>query len=219
MKKPAKYTKNIWSQDELEYLKSAYSDTSSKDIAEKLGKKISSVYNKAYEFGLSKSDLYKKTIFKDVCMKACQKNTSTRWKKGHQPINKGMRWDEYMSIEAQEIAKQTTFKSGHLPHNTKANGEISIRIDKRGLKNQFIRVSLAKWIPLSHYNWIQANGPIPKGHCIIFKDKNTMNANLDNLELISQADNCRRNSIMRFPPELRSTIKALGKLKKTIKSI
>jgi len=219
MRKSAKYNKIAWNQDEIDYLIKTFPDNPTKLIAEKLNRNIKSVYTMAYKYNLYKSDEYLKTTLKIICRQSALKNTSGQWTKGHQPINKGMRWDEFMSKEGQQRSFQTTFKAGHLPHNTKTDGQVTIRIDKRGVKNQFIRLSLAKWIPLSHYNWIQANGPIPKGHIVVFKDKNTLNAKLENLELITKAENCRRNSIMRFPPELRSTIKALGKLKKTIKSI
>ena len=214
-----KFKRKIWSDEELKLLEQEFPYTSTKCLAEKLNRSEKSVYAMAYLKKIHKADEYLETTLKIICRQAASKNTSTQWKKGHKPINKGKRWYEFMSQEGQEKSFQTTFKEGHLPHNTKKDGEISIRIDKRGVKNQFIRISLSKWMPLSHYNWIQVHGPIPKGHCVVYKDRNTMNANIDNLELITQADNCRRNSIMRFPPELRSTIKALGKLKKTIKSI
>ena len=212
-------TKATWNEEEIDYLVKTFPYTNTKTIAEKLGKHLRAVYSMAYKHKLHKDNEYLETTLKIICREASKNNTATQWKKGHEPINKGKRWDEFMSKEGQQQSFKTTFKAGHLPHNTKSDGEITIRIDKRGVKNKFIRVSLSKWIPLSHYNWMQANGPIPKGHCIIFRDKNTLNAELNNLELITQAENCRRNSIMRYPPELRATMKALRKLKKTIKSI
>lgn len=212
-------TINKWSKDEIAYLTNMFPNTETKIIAEKLGRKIGLVYQKAYALKLRKSDEYKNTILKDICLKASEKNISSRWPKGHVPINKGKKWDEFVSKESQEKIKQTAFKAGHLPHNTLQDGITTTRISKNNKQYQFIRVSLAKWIPLSHYNWIQANGPIPKGYCVVHKDKNTMNAKLDNLELITKAENCKRNSIMRYPPDLRATMKTLGRLKRTIKSI
>lgn len=43
------------------------------------------------------------------------------------------------------------------------------------------------WIQKHVLLWEQANGPIPKGHCLIFLDGNRSNIALDNLELISRS--------------------------------
>nr|DAW36172.1 MAG TPA: HNH endonuclease [Caudoviricetes sp.] len=39
----------------------------------------------------------------------------------------------------------------------------------------------------------QAHGPIPKGHCVQFKDGDTLNCVLDNLYLISRKKQVRKN--------------------------
>lgn len=36
--------------------------------------------------------------------------------------------------------------------------------------------------------WEEANGPVPKGHVIIFADSNRLNVSLDNLILITQKE-------------------------------
>ena len=39
--------------------------------------------------------------------------------------------------------------------------------------------------------WEQANGPVPPNHCIKFKDGDRTNCSLDNLYLVTRAENCR----------------------------
>jgi hypothetical protein len=139
----------------------------------------------------------------------------SRFPKGHKPFNKGRSWDEYLPDGSRIKSLKTTFKSGHLPHNTKADGEISVR-NSDGRQYKYIRISLAKWVPLHVYLWEQKNGNIPDGMIVVFRDKNTMNCDLTNLELITREENMQRNSWIKYPPELRFAMKKLKQLKKQI---
>jgi hypothetical protein len=49
---------------------------------------------------------------------------------------------------------------------------------------------------------------------IIFKDKNKLNFDINNLELISLKEHMARNTIQRFPKELKQLIHLNTKLKK-----
>lgn len=111
--------------------------------------------------------------------------TDSYFKKGHVPFNKG----RYM-----RVSQRTEFKKGNLPANTLYDGAIRVRVHKRTQTSyKYIRVALGKWELLHRYNWQQAHGPIPKTHIVIFKDGDTLNCELENLDLISKADNARRN--------------------------
>nr|WP_288356107.1 HNH endonuclease signature motif containing protein [uncultured Pseudomonas sp.] len=60
--------------------------------------------------------------------------------------------------------------------------------------------------------WEEAHGPVPSGHCLAFRDGNKRNITLENLELITRAERMRRNTIHRYPPELKGAIRTLGRL-------
>lgn len=141
---------------------------------------------------------------------------ASRIKTGNTPFNKGKRLAETVAPEAIERMKRGWFKKGNLPHNTKTDMEISIRPDKRGVKYKFIRTSLAVWTPLQRYVWEQANGPIPKGGKIIFKDSDPMNCDLHNLELLTSGQLMRRNTIHNYPDDIKQVIRLQGKLNRTI---
>jgi hypothetical protein len=68
-----------------------------------------------------------------------------------------------------------------------------------------IRISKGVWEPLHRNIWKKANGEIPPKHIVIFKDGNTLNCELDNLELISKDANARRND---NPKKRQATFKA-----------
>lgn len=152
-----------------------------------------------------------------------QRKKDSQIKKGTPAPNKGKKLTDYCSPEAIERMKATQFKKGNQPHNTaSADGEIRIRFDhpKRGGKAyKYIRISLGKWVLYHRHLWEQANGPIPKDHVLRFKDGDSMNCELDNLELLHYAKNMEMNSIQRFPKELKEVIRLSGKLNKKLKTI
>lgn len=81
------------------------------------------------------------------------------------------------------------------------------------------RLSPRDWKSIHILLWEEHVGPIPTGHCVCFKDNNKQNVVIDNLELITRAERMRRNSIHRYPPELKSAIRVISKLKRTIQEV
>jgi len=211
-----KKTKKFWSDEEIARLKKIYPEENTIDVARMLNRTVCSVNGMAHSLGLKKSNKFIADGKSGRIKNGQGIGIKTQFVPGHVPLNKGKKWDEIMPKDAQEKARQTTFKTGRLPHNTLKDGMITIRTDNRGVSFEWIRIGVAKWIPLFHHVWIQANGPIPKGHVLAFIDRNPMNAKLENLMIMTKADNCRRNSIARIPPEVRQTMTALKKLKKMI---
>ena len=108
-----------------------------------------------------------------------------QFEKGHIPWNKG--------IKGFRPSKRTEFKAGHLPANTKYDGYLSLRKKDNGEKYYYIRISQAKWVLYQRYLWEQKYGKIPKGMLIAFKDNNSLNCVLKNLEMISRIENLQRN--------------------------
>lgn len=140
-----------------------------------------------------------------------------RIKKGAIPPNKGKKQIEYMSSEAINKSSKTWFKKGNLPHNTKSkNGIISVRKDNRGVPYKHIRMQVGKWIHYHRYKWEKVNGKIPTGMMVTFKDGDTLNCDINNLELISKAENAVRNKTG-LPLELARAIIIHNKLKTKIK--
>lgn len=140
----------------------------------------------------------------------------SRIKKGNTPPNKGKKWNDFMSKEGMRNSRRTTFKKGNLPHNTKYDGAMGIRRDKTGIEYIYIRVGLAKWEPLHRMVWRHHKGKIPPRMLIVFKDGNQGNCNIDNLEMISMADNLRRNSWHNYPKEIGTIIQLRGALNRQI---
>lgn len=185
------------------------------EVAKILNCNIHRVNNMAFKLRLRKSEEY---YLSDRSGRLTGKDTRglrSRFKKGHTPVNKGKKWIEYMDKESIQGSLKTAFQKGHLPHNTKSDGEISIRNDK-GRKYKYIRLSKREWLPLHVYLWEKENGKVPKGMIVVFKDRNSMNCELSNLEMITREENINRNSFHRYPAELKFAIKKLNQLKREI---
>jgi hypothetical protein len=146
------------------------------------------------------------------------------FKKGQEPPNKGKRCPEGTGGRHPN-ARQTQFKKGGLPHNTRGAGHE--RIDN---KDGYVVMIVAETNPwtgaktrpvLKHrYLWEKANGSIPEGHALKCKDGDKTNCNPSNWELIPRAILPRLNG-GRFkthiafddaPAELKPTVLATAKL-------
>ena len=108
---------------------------------------------------------------------------------------------------------ETQFKKGHLPHNTKPIGYE--RINKDGYVE--VKVKMRPSSPLCNDNfapkhrliWEAVNGPIPKGHKLIFADGDKTNITLDNLLLITDAQMARLNQNHLIQPDKELTVAGL----------
>ncbi len=108
------------------------------------------------------------------------------FKKGSIPANKGKK--------GLTGANKTSFAKGNVPLSTRKVGTISTRKDKNERPYMHIKVAEPnKWQMLHVYIWETKHGKIPKGYCVIFKDKDTLNPRLDNLMLVSRAELARLN--------------------------
>lgn len=151
-----------------------------------------------------------------------KRKLDSRKKKRDIPKNKGLKQVDYMSPEAIEKVKNTQFKKGCIPHNALGikDGEIRVRYahKHRGTPPyKWIRISLGKWKMYHVHLWEQIHGKVPNGSIVVFKDKDTMNTAIDNLECITMEENMVRNSIHRYPEELKRTIQALSSINRKIK--
>ena len=104
------------------------------------------------------------------------------------------------------------FKKGNEPFNTKYNGHERVSID--GYTE--IRIKKGTYVLKHRYIWEQSHGQIPEGYILVFIDKNPQNITVENLELITRKENMLRNSIQRYPVELKSTIRLVKKLNRHI---
>lgn len=201
--------RHYYTEEERNYLKQHYPHVQSSIIAEKLGVSVKSIWNQANAMGLKKT---KECVAKMGREKMADPNHPGRkhqFKKGIQVWNKGKKgW-------CAPGCERTWFKKGHEPHNTNFDGHT--RISKDGYLE--VRVKKGEYKLLHRVVWEQEHGPVPESHCIVFKDNNPMNVRINNLKIITRADNMRRNSFINFPPQVRELIQVKKILTRNINKI
>ena len=195
-----------------EEIKRRYPYEPTKKIADDLGLTLSQVYNRAHDMGLKKSDEYNNTPDSGRFHKGVRRYPNGEFKKGSIPHNKGKK----MTPEVYQKVSNTFFKKGQKPINRQEDNAISIRTDTTGIGYKYIKLADSEWELYHRYIWKQHHGSIAYGYIVVFKDKNSMNCTIENLELITYKENMERNSIQRYPAPLREVMKLTNKLIKKI---
>ena len=199
-----------YTEEEKKVLIEMYPTHYAKDIAERLGRSLDSVYYQARLLGL-KAPIEK--IRKAGRMSSNHPNcVATRFQKDHVPMNKGKK----VAADVYARMQPTMFKKGSVPLNYRPVG--SERITKDG----YVEVKIADpsiWKLKQRLVWESANGPIPEGHAIRFRNSNKQDCSLENLYLISRADLMKSENSMyaRYPEELRQVIRLKGAIKRQIR--
>lgn len=186
---PESRIRKQWNATEEEVLRKFYPNTGIKVIQKMLpGRSLSSIYGRVDKLGIKKNPdfLMKQNRMLGTSLAATK--SGVRFRKGHTPMNKGQKGVYGKGSE------KGWFKKGSNPKNTKKDGDISIRKDSHGRPYKHIRIAKGKWVHYHRYLWEKHTGkPIPKGFVVTFKDGDSMNCVVENLELISMGENARRN--------------------------
>lgn len=211
-------SRRFWTEVELELLRCNYADTKTEDLAIALGRTLSTVYQKARKLDLAKSPEFVAEMSRQAMLRPDHGGRKVQFPKGHVPANKGLRRPGWT---AGNMAK-TQFKKGQMPHTWMPVG--SYRVNGDGwLELKFSDEPgpyMKRWIPVHRKVWIDANGPIPRGHIVVFKRgrRSTDPAliTIDAIECISLVENMRRNTLHNMPKELVQITQLRGVLNRAI---
>lgn len=219
-------TKRFWTDSEIETLCKLYPDTPTAEIARRLNRSVSQIYNKAGALGLKKSDAYLAGPHACRLRRGDNVGKEFRFKRGMTPWNKG----KPGSTGNHPNTKRTQFKKGSMSgaaqHNYVPIG--SLRVTRYGSLEQKVtddpRIYPAKrWRPVAHLVWEAEHGPIPDGHVVRFKPgmhtTTYEDITVDRLECITLAENMRRNSLHRYPKEITDAIRARAVLNRRINHV
>lgn len=115
----------------------------------------------------------------------------TGWyQKEHPPGNKGMKQEEYMSLEAIQRTKATRFKKGDRAKNELPIGSITVNsYGYKLIKRKMEGTLWERWEFLHKAVWEEHNGPVPEGMVVTFKDTDRLNCDIDNLMLVTRGEN------------------------------
>ena len=171
------------SEEIKQFVREHVKGTSNIDLAVMANEKFGTRYNEMSMASL-KNRLGVKSGIDAKFQKGVHSNSRHEFKKGHIPINKGTKGMFPNSGGA------TRFKKGHRPATWKPVGSERCNVD--GYWE--VKVAEPKKWKLKHVLiWEAKNGPVPKGHMIVFLNGDKNNLDLENLAIISRAVNARRN--------------------------
>lgn len=201
--------RKLWTEEEKRIVAEMYPDHLASEVGELIGRTVSQVRYCAYRLGVRSS--HEKIVRTGMMGFDHPKAVAARFKKGHAPKNKGKK----MSPETYAKVARTMFKKGNKTHNYRPVGSERVNVDG------YVEVKVSdpgKWRLKHRIIWEEAYGPIPRGHNVQFRDGNSQNLNIDNLYIISRADQLRQENCMeaRYPEEVREVIRLKAAIKKRI---
>ena len=218
-----------WTPVEDHQLTRLYQARSAAECAEALGRSVSGVQQRVHVLGLVKPTAWIAERTRQRWAEGRHEGSrKAQFRAGQQAWNKGVPQAEWMPADARSRTEATRFKSGELTgaarHNYQPVGSLRITRDgqlQRKVTDDPGLYPARRWVAVARLVWEAANGPVPAGHAVAFRDGRTTTVEaeitLDRLELVTRAELMRRNSRhTRYPPELNQLIQLKGALNRKI---
>lgn len=129
-----------------------------------------------------------------------------RFEKGHSPANKGKKG------QCPSGCEKTWFQKGHTPANHRPVG--SERINADGYTEVKVEEP-NKWKPKHKVVWEAANGKVPRGYIIIFRDNDKTNTAIENLMLVKRGVHAILNhtGLCKYSGDFKETAIRIAELK------
>lgn len=228
---PSTKKRRFWLASDQAMLAEMYSDLPTSQVAAALDRDVSSVYRMAAKLGLKKSESFLDSPESGRLRKGQTRpgTEKTQFRKGNVPANKGLKQPGWAPGRMADTQFQKGCRSGIAATNwvpvgtvkADTDGYLRIKVREAVHGKEATGFGNTRVWPFCHrHMWEQANGPIPAGHVVIFRDGNRANVTLENLEMISMAENASRNSMWKkLPRELAEAIQLNSALKKRMRRL
>lgn len=209
-------TRVFWTAEDDAVLTYLYPDNRTEDILAFLpGKTKSGLYYRANKLGLKKAPGLIARLAAEAMANPNHGGRKAQFRKGEATWNKGK---HYMpGGRCSEGWFKPGSRSGRANELYRPIG--SERINKDGYLERKINdgeLLQRRWRAVHILEWESVNGPLPKGHAIVFKDGNKNNITLENLELITRAELMRRNSYHQYGTEVAKVVQLRGAITRQI---
>jgi hypothetical protein len=200
-----------WTDENTDTFRRLYPILSAAEICEAMGISMNAVHYRAQHLGLHKTREWVAERARQNIAHPDHPARQSRFAPGLVPWNKGQ------PHPSRGRSAETQFKPGKrqgraaqlwqpIGHTRRTDeGYLQRKVSDTGRTPR-------DYVSLHHLVWRMHGGTIPKGHVVIFRDRNPENLDINNLELISRAELIRRNSVHRYPENLKAAIRAKSSL-------
>lgn len=185
-----------WTEADDETLRKLFPTTVTRALAAQLGRRMETVSQRVKKFGLKKTPEH---IATHGGWLDGVKGAHTRFQPGLKPWNTGNFGVHH--------SPKTEFKKGMRAPNVMPLGTVKLNSD--GVLVRKVREGNnggLNWEAEHRCVWRDAHGPIPKGHCVVFKPgkftTEREKITLDVLELITRGEMTSRNNYWKKDPEM-----------------
>jgi hypothetical protein len=207
--------KRLWNPEDDELLRQRYPHEANQMLAVTLRRSISGIYGRAAILGLKKTDEYLSTLA--AASRLPVVGARFRFSKGHVPANKGLRRPGYAPGRMADTQFKKGVRQGVAVRLYKPIG--TERVSKDGYLERKVNDDLPlqrRWRAVHLVVWEAANGPLPQGHAVAFKNGDKTDVRLENLECITRRELMARNTVHNLPKDLVNVIQLLGAVNRQI---
>jgi len=222
--------KRMWSRSEDAAIRRYYPNEAGAVTALRIDRTTPATYARAKKLGVCKSAAFLVSAASGRLIGTDPRGNAGRFNPGHVPANKGLRgrigWAPGRMADGQ-------FKKGALSGRARqllkpVNAE---RISKDGYLERKVyneiptgvtreeanRLRQRRWRAVHVLVWEAANGPLPKGCAVAFKNGDKRDIRLDNLELLTRGELMLRNTIHNYPKPIALAVQLLGAVNRKIR--
>lgn len=205
--------RRYWHPAEWAQLAAQYPHMKTAVIAAMLDRSRSTVYQAAQRLGLTKSP--------EFYASPASGRTTGRQGIGSRFVKGQVSWNKGTHFNAGGRSVLTRFQPGvrqgvavklYKPIGT-------LRVTKDGYLSRKVNDGMplqARWRLEHLIVWEAANGPLPKGHAVTFRNGDRKDVRLDNLELVTRRELLARNWHRRYPKAIRQIVQLRGAITRQI---
>lgn len=209
---------------QLARIRAEYPDAATAALAAAMGLTTTQVHNAASRMQVQKSDAFHASANSTRIKggEQSERARNTRFVPGQVPWNKGIKF------QSGGRSRETQFKPGRHPseaRNYQPIGTVRLTHDgyaERKVTDDAAVTSSRRWIGIHRLVWIEANGPIPRGHVVGFKagmrTTEPSDITLDRLECITRIELMQRNTLHNYPKPIAEVMQLRGALNRKLRN-
>lgn len=204
----------VWQPWQDDILRCTYPCTANVALCKVLGVTPNQVNYRAQKLGIKKTKwFWQNHPTSGAIIVSGKPHHGTRFVKGQTSWNKGRKGLCFAGCEVGWFKKGTSPKNkkeiGYMRRNGR-DGYYEIKMHETGVKYK-------DWVPIHRLIYERMHGiKIPKTHVVMYLDGNYENWRIQNLRMISKAENAKRNSIHNYPKEIATAMQLVGAINRQI---